>query len=66
MAEFAEKLKYYRDLKNSLDTAKEEGREEREIEIAIELIKNGVSIEVIAKSTTLTKDQIRKIKNDEG
>jgi predicted transposase/invertase (TIGR01784 family) len=67
---YEDSLKYYRDLKNSLDTAKEEGieigvekgREERNIEIARELLKNGIDIDVISKSTGLTQEQIERLK----
>lgn len=60
---YEDSLKYYRDLKNSLDTAKEEGREEREVEIAKGLLKNGISIEIISKSTGLSIEQIERLKN---
>ena len=63
---YEDSLKYYRDLKNSLDTAKEEGREERAFEIAKELLKNGVNIETIVRSTGLTKEQVERIKGNEG
>jgi predicted transposase/invertase (TIGR01784 family) len=63
---YEDSLKYYRDLKNSLDTAKEEGREEgreeRNIEIAKELLKNGIDINIISKSTGLTQEQIERLK----
>jgi predicted transposase/invertase (TIGR01784 family) len=71
---YEDSLKYYRDLKNSLDTAKEEGREEgieigvekgreeRNIEIAKELLKNGIDIDIISKSTGLTQEQIERLK----
>jgi predicted transposase/invertase (TIGR01784 family) len=63
---YEDSLKYYRDLKNSLNTAKEEGREEgreeRNIEIAKELLKNGIDIDIIAKSTSLTREQIERLK----
>jgi len=74
---YEDSLKYYRDMKNSLDTAKEEGlqegreigreegkeigREEKAIEIARELLKNNVSLEVISSSTGLTRDQIESL-----
>lgn len=62
-------LKYYRDLKNSLDTAKEEGviagriegRFEREIEIAKNLKSLGLDIETIKKATGLSQDEILKL-----
>lgn len=52
-------LKYYRDLKNSLDTAKEEGK----IEVAKNAIAEGLPTDVIMKITGLTIQQIDKIKN---
>ena len=69
--EYEDSLKYYRDLKNSLDTAKEEGREEgreegqkkKAIEIAKNLLKNKIDIEIIVKSTGLTKEEINKLKD---
>ena len=71
---YEDSLKYYRDLKNSLDTAKEEGViegiekgiakgiEKGKVEVAKNLIKNNVSIEIIMKSTGLTKEQIEQLK----
>ena len=63
---YKDSLKYYRDLKNSLDTAKEEGREEREIEIARKALAKGYSIEEIIDLTDLTREQIERIENNEG
>ncbi|MEI7597647.1 MAG: Rpn family recombination-promoting nuclease/putative transposase [Bacteroidota bacterium] len=59
---YEDSLKYYRDLKNSLDTAKEEGKIEREIEIAIEMLKSNEPIEKISKFTGLTIAQIEGLK----
>ena len=71
---YEDSLKYYRDLKNSLDTAKEEGViegiekgiakgiEKGKVEVAKNLIENNVSIEIIMKSTGLTKEQIERLK----
>lgn len=59
---YEDSLKYYRDLKNSLDTAKEEGK----IEVARNAIAEGLPIDVVTKITGLTKEQIQKIKNSEG
>ena len=56
---YEDSLKYYRDLKNSLDTARSE---EREV-IAMSLLQSDVNIEIISKSTGLTIDQIEKLKN---
>jgi len=68
-AAYEDSLKYYRDIKNVVDTSKEEGkeegreegREERNLEIAIELKKNNVSTEIIMKSTGLSKEEIEKL-----
>jgi predicted transposase/invertase (TIGR01784 family) len=55
-------LKIYRDLKGVIDTAfdegKQEGIEEGKLEIAKALKENGVPLEVIMKSTGLSKDEI--------
>ena len=55
---YEDSLKYYRDLNNSLDTAKEE----KAIEIAKNLISNGVDIKIVAKSTGLSITEIEKLK----
>jgi predicted transposase/invertase (TIGR01784 family) len=60
--EYEDSLKYYRDIKNSLDTAKEEGKIEGKIEVAKNLLKNNVSIEIIISSTGLTKLEIENLK----
>lgn len=59
---YEDSLKYYRDMKNSLDTAKQEAREERDIEIAKEMIIAGEPIEKIIKYTGLTRAQIERLK----
>jgi predicted transposase/invertase (TIGR01784 family) len=63
---YEDSLKYYRDLKNSLDTAKDEGREEREIEIVRKALAKGYSIDEIIELTDLTRERIENIKNNEG
>lgn len=55
---YEDSLKYYRDLKNSLDTAKIEGK----IEIAKNLIKKGYDIIDIIDLTGLTQNQINELK----
>lgn len=64
---YEDSLKYYRDLKNSLDTAfdegREEGRAEERLEIAREMLREGESLEKIMKYTELSKNEIRAIKN---
>ncbi len=53
---YEDSLKHYRDLKNSLDTA----RDEKALEIAKNLLKSGISVEIVTKFTGLTKEQIGK------
>jgi predicted transposase/invertase (TIGR01784 family) len=74
MTEFEDSLKYYRDLKNSLDTARQEGkiegrkegRKEGEKkgkkEVARNLLKSGVPLDVIVRSTGLSEDEIKSLK----
>jgi predicted transposase/invertase (TIGR01784 family) len=63
---YEDSLKYYRDLKNSLDTAKTEGRTEGITEgktvVAIAMLKDNEPIEKIARFTGLTRNQIEKLK----
>ena len=65
LREYEDSLKAYRDIKNSLDTAKEEGREEgreqRNIEIAKKLLAAGMHIDIIINMTDLSKDEIEKL-----
>ena len=67
---YEDSLKYYRDLKNSLDTAWQEGHEEG-IEsglkkVARKMLNAGNSIEEIGMYTGLSKEQINKLKNQDG
>ena len=65
LREYEDSLKAYRDIKNSLDTAKEEGREEgreqRNIEIAKKMLAAGMDIDIIISMTDLSKDEIEKL-----
>ena len=58
-------LKAYRDLKNSLDWAKEKGAAKGERNKAIEIAKNllgmGMSIDNIMKATGLSQEEIAKL-----
>ena len=70
---YEESLKYYRDIKNVVDTSREEGRvegreegreegkEAERNEIAKELKKNGVGIDIIIKSTGLSAEEINHL-----
>ncbi len=59
-------LKYYRDLKNVIDTAEDEG-ERKGVEktinkVAIKMLKEGEAISKIAKYTGLTEEEIESLK----
>jgi predicted transposase/invertase (TIGR01784 family) len=58
---YEDSLKYYRDLKNSLDTARDEGKIEGKIEIAAKALKKGLSINDISELTGLSAEEIKKI-----
>ena len=60
--EYEDSLKYYRDIKNSLDTAREEGERKKQIEIARTGLKEGLLVEIIMKLTGLSKEEIEKLK----
>ncbi len=63
---YQQKLKCYRDLKNSYDTAREdsreegrqEGKQERNFEIAKAMLKEDIDIKTIVKITGLTEELI--------
>ena len=58
LAEYEESLKVYRDLKGVIDTSFEEGQIEKAKEIAKTLKKEGINLEIIVKSTGLSKEEI--------
>lgn len=58
---YEESLKYYRDLKNVVDTSFEEGEKKKQIEIAAKLKKNGVDIGIISSSTGLSIVEIENL-----
>lgn len=59
-------LKAYRDVKNSIDTALEKGREEgknsKAIQIAKKMLDAGMDIETVMQITDLSKSKIEKLK----
>jgi predicted transposase/invertase (TIGR01784 family) len=59
---YEDSLKYYRDLKNSLDTAKDEGIIEGIEKVAKKMLKAKETIEKIIQFTGLTKEQIERLK----
>ena len=69
LKEYEDSLKTYRDLKNSLDTAEEKGREEGRVEgekrkaiaIARNLKSMGMSISDVSKATGLQEEEIKAL-----
>ena len=73
MRKYEESLKIYRDNYNTLEYAKkearkegreegkQEGRKEERFEIAKMLKKNGASIELITKSTGLSREEVEAL-----
>jgi predicted transposase/invertase (TIGR01784 family) len=60
--EYEDSLKYYRDIKNSLDTAREEGGRKKQIDIARSMIAKGFDISIIEELTGLSKQEIETLK----
>jgi len=62
---YEDSLKAYSDLKNSIDTAREEGEMKGKIEGKIEIAKNlkskGFAVSDIAEITGLTKEDVEKV-----
>ena len=65
---YQDSLKYYRDLKNSINTAedkgKKEGREEERSAIAKTMIRDGESIDKIMRWTGLSKETITQLQQN--
>ena len=63
LKEYEDSLKTYRDLKNSIDTARKEGRLEGRLEEKIAIARNlksmGMSISDISKATGLSEEGIK-------
>ena len=72
--EYEASKKAYRDIKNSIDTAKQEGKQEglaegmeigmnqKALDIARNMLADGVDINLIMKYSGLTQEQIEKLK----
>ncbi len=58
---YEDSLKQYRDLKNSIDTAREEGKIEEKIVIAKIALSKGMSVNVIMELTGLSENEISKL-----
>ena len=69
LREYEDSLKAYRDIRNSIDTAKEEGREEGRVEgiakekltTAKRLLGMGLTQEQVAKGTDLSIEDIERL-----
>ena len=61
LREYEDSLKAYRDIKNSIDTARREGRVKERIAIARNLKSMGMSISDISKATGLQEEEIVSI-----
>lgn len=69
---YQESIKHYRDIKNSFDTAREEGlaegikegKKEEKIEIAKNLLRCSIDVKIVAKSTSLSLDEISNIQDN--
>ena len=61
---YEESLKHYRDLKNSLDTAFDEGKIEGKIEAAKNMLRGGLAVEEVVKFAQLPLEQVLQIKSD--
>lgn len=65
LKEYEDSLKAYRDVKNSIDTALEKGREEgknlKAIQIAKKMLAAGMDIDTIINMTDLSKSEIEKL-----
>ncbi|WP_448519458.1 PD-(D/E)XK nuclease family transposase, partial [Rhodoflexus sp.] len=58
---YEDSLKYYRDLKNSLDTAFEEGEIAKATEVILRGHAEGLSVTMLAKLTGLSEAVVQKI-----
>ncbi|HAA15874.1 MAG TPA: hypothetical protein DCE41_30850 [Cytophagales bacterium] len=63
MNSYEQSLKHYRDLKNSLDTAYEEGKEETLEKLVKNLIQAGVSDEIIVNAAGVTLEYLHRLKS---
>ena len=61
LGEYEDSLKAYRDIKNSLDSAKQEGEKNKAMEIAKNLLEMDMSIDNIMKATGLSQEEIAKL-----
>jgi len=58
---YQESMKYYRDLKNVTDTAFDEGIQKNQVEIVLNMIQEGVPIDLIAKYMKIPMEKVKEI-----
>jgi predicted transposase/invertase (TIGR01784 family) len=58
LMQYEDSMKYYRDLRNSFDTARREARYQRDLEIAKAMLNKGFDIQTIVEITGLTEQMI--------
>ena len=63
MREYEASKRAYRDIKNSIDTAKREGKIEGNTETSQRLLAMGLSAEQVAKATLLPLEIIENLRN---
>jgi len=61
---YIDSLNSYRDLQNSIDNAKAEGKAEGKYETALKMLEDGMSIETICKYTGLSQEQIEQLRQE--
>lgn len=59
---YEDSLKAYRDVKNSIDTAMEQGKNEGRASLVNTMLQRGADIKTIAALTGMTEDDIRKLR----
>ncbi len=59
---YEDSLKYYRDLKNSLDTAREEGEAEGIQKVSRNMLSLGLSVKMISQATGLSEEEINRLR----
>lgn len=59
---YEDSLKDYRDLISAIDTYYKDGKKDREVEIAIESLKEGLPLSTISKITGLDMEELEKLK----
>ena len=62
-ASYEESVKYYRDIKNVVDTSHQEGKEEERIRTAKRGLTKGYSTEIISDMTGLSAEEIEKFRS---